>query len=71
LPFLYDEAEEAVVEGSRGLQGLKPRRFGEVYVAAEAATYKAPCAEVLIHGGAIKTPRKPFYYSNLKISNRR
>jgi hypothetical protein len=25
---------------------------------------------LLIHGGAIKTPRKPFYYSNLKISNR-
>ena len=27
--------------------------------------------EILIHGGAIKTPRKPFHYSNLKISNRR
>jgi hypothetical protein len=25
----------------------------------------------LIHGGVIKTPRKPFEYSNLKISNRR
>jgi hypothetical protein len=27
--------------------------------------------EVLIHGGAIKTPRKEFHYSNLKNSNRR
>ena len=25
----------------------------------------------LIYGGAIKTPRKPFNYSNLNISNRR
>jgi hypothetical protein len=26
---------------------------------------------LLIHGGAIKTPRKRFHYSNLKNSNRR
>ena len=28
-------------------------------------------AGILVYGGAIKTPRKPFHYSNLKISNRR
>ena len=29
------------MEGLIGLQGLKPRRFVDSYVAAEAATYKA------------------------------
>src|SRR5580704_781043 len=50
-PFLYDDAEEAVVEGLGGLQGLKPRRFEEVWVAAEAATYKASCEAKAPAGG--------------------
>jgi hypothetical protein len=70
------------VEGLRGLQGLKPRRFADSYVAAEAATYKASAKakepaggqrykNVLIYGGAIRNRSKSFSYSDLKISNRR
>jgi len=71
-PFLCDDAEEAVVEGLGGLQGLKPRRFADSYVAAEAATYKASATKSsLMYGGAIRNQRKSFSYRDLKISNRR
>jgi hypothetical protein len=45
------------------LTACDPKRGGDGFVGV--------AEQVLIHGGAIKNPRKPFYYSNLKIPNRR
>ena len=60
------------MEGLIGLQGLKPRRFVDSYVAAEAATYKASATKSsLIYGGMIRNRSKSFSYRDLKISNRR
>jgi hypothetical protein len=40
----------------------------EAWIQSPAHPVASP---LLIYGTAIKTPRKPFHYSNLKISNRR
>ena len=55
------------MEGLGGLQGLKPRRFADSYVAAEAATYKASTTKSsLIYGSAIRNRSKSFSYRDLK-----
>ena len=38
---------------------------------SEPGNSRGIASPLLIYGGAIKTPRKPFHYSNLKNSNRR
>src|ERR1700752_1759491 len=77
-PFLYDDAEETVVEGlsqvQRQASGTRARRNADPSSAAASVGMTllgGGGAEVLIHVSAIKTPRKPFHYSSLTISNRR